>query len=91
MTENLIIGETTDILLFNCPHCLGDIQVLRNEINCTIFRHGILKSNGEQISPHASKEECDNYVANDLIYGCGRPFKLIMKESIWDIEICDYI
>ena len=25
-----------------------------------------------QIDPHASKEECDNLVKNNEIYGCGR-------------------
>jgi len=80
-----------NILEFNCPHCSGKIQVLQSEINCAIFRHGILKSTYEQIPPHATKEECDNLFNENAIYGCGKPFQLYLNENIWNIKICDYI
>jgi hypothetical protein len=37
-----------------CPHCDGTIEIL--EINCAIFRHGVLKQTGLQLHPHASKQ-----------------------------------
>lgn len=70
---------------FNCPHCNGTIEI--ESLNCGIFRHGILKSNNQQINPHASKDECDNYVNNNLIYGCGKPFQIRNNQ----ISKCDYI
>lgn len=89
--KNLVIGSPTDILLFECPHCLGEVQVMRSEINCSIFRHGILKGSGQQISPHASKADCDALIASDAIFGCGGPFRLMPGTEYWTIEICEYI
>ena len=73
--------------IINCPWCGIYIQILHSEINCKIFRCGIEKSSGKQIDPHASKEVCDHLLANNLIYGCSKPF-------IFDGNItkkCDYI
>jgi hypothetical protein len=78
-------------IVVECPHCQNQIQIFRNEINCAIFRHGILKSNGVQIGPHTSKVECDTLVLNNLIYGCGRPFRLVSNNNVYTAEICDYI
>ena len=73
-----------------CPHCLCLIEIVK--INCAIFRHGIYKKNGKQINPHLDKDSCDNLVLNNLIYGCGKPFKIFLNENnIWQAEICDYI
>ena len=71
----------------NCPHCGIDIEILKNEINCTIFRCGKYKLNGQQINPHLPKEECDRLKQNDLIWGCGKPFKF--DGAI--LNICGYI
>jgi len=76
----------TNQLIIQCPHC--NQLILIEELNCKIFRHGILKSTNEQINPHSNKIECDNYKLNDLIYGCGKPFKI--NENLQP-EICDYI
>lgn len=46
--------------IIKCLHC--DKDILIEELNCCIFRHGI------QIDQHASKELCD-YVTNNLICG----------------------
>lgn len=72
--------------VISCPHCKDPIIIY--ELNCRIFRHGVLKENLQQIDPHASKELCDFYIATNRIYGCGKPF-LINLENI--PEICDYI
>jgi hypothetical protein len=72
-----------------CPHCNGSIII--EELNCSIFRHAILKENGNQINPHAQKEECENYIEKNLIYGCGKPFIVIFRDNKYISEICDYI
>ena len=89
MTENKSnISEKIINIIVNCPHC--NIPVLIEQLNCRIFRHGILKSNNTQINPHASKEECDYYIKNDLIYGCGNPFR-ILENNEFKTVICEYI
>jgi hypothetical protein len=72
-----------------CPNCSQFVEIV--EINCSIFRHGILKVSGQQIDPHTPKSLCELYVQDDLIYGCGKPFRIIEKEGTWIAEICDYI
>ena len=69
--------------ILECPHCKECIII--EKINCAIFRHGVLKSNGQQIDPHSAKELCEYYVKNNLIYGCGNPFKIIIKNSLRSI------
>jgi hypothetical protein len=72
-----------------CPHC--NEYIIIEQINCAIFRHGVLKENGQQIEPHSVKELCEYYINNNLIYGCGKPFKIIFKNGIFETEICGYI
>jgi hypothetical protein len=82
-----------DIIIF-CPHC--NEPILIEKLNCRIFRHGIFKENGLQIPPHSSKEDCDNLIENNKIFGCGKPFEIIVKikensnEFEYIPEICDY-
>jgi hypothetical protein len=82
--------EAPDLSIIECPHCKQTIEI--TEINCGIFRHGVYKETGEQIDPHMPKEGCHELVIKDLIYGCGRPFRIV--ESINSqivVEICEYI
>jgi hypothetical protein len=72
-----------------CPHCKEFVII--EKLNCGIFRHGILKSNGQQINPHEPKNLCDYYFINNLIYGCGKPFQIIKNREKFEIQICDYI
>jgi hypothetical protein len=72
-----------------CPQCKE--FVLIKKINCAIFRHGILKKNGKQIDPHSPKDLCEYYIKNDMIYGCGKPFKIINNNGNLETEVCDYI
>lgn len=72
-----------------CPHCKEYIII--EQINCAIFRHGVLKSNLSQINPHLPKQECDKLKDLDLIYGCGKPFKIVLGDNIWTCIECDYI
>ena len=72
-----------------CPHC--NLFVMIQEINCAIFRHGVLKKDNSQMNPHLCKSECDRYVLEDLIIGCGKPFKVVLDNKEYKAEICDYI
>ena len=86
--------EPIDFIV-ECPHCKN--PVLIEKLNCCIFRHGILKHNGNQIDPHASKDLCDFYIEKQLILGCGKPFQIVLNENAKNnddkfiIVICDYI
>ena len=81
-----------DFYSFVCPHCLNDITVYKNDLNCRIFRHGIYKKINEQIDPHLSKEICDILFETNQIYGCGKPFQIIIQDNEnWIIQKCDYI
>jgi len=81
-----------DFYLFTCPHCQGTIIVQPNELNCRIFRHGVYRSTHEPIPPHASKSECDRMTEENLIVGCGKPFRVITQEDGTELAvICDYI
>lgn len=75
--------------VLKCPHCSQYIII--EKLNCGIFRHGILISNGQQINPHETKQMCDYFSHRNLIYGCGKPFQIIKNGEKFEIEICDYI
>jgi hypothetical protein len=83
--ENIITEEP--ILI--CPHCQEYIII--EKINCGIFRHGVLKKDGKQLNPHLPKNACDYYFNSNMIYGCGKPFKILLKDDVYVAEICDYI
>ena len=85
MTE---INKNTNFEV-QCPHC--NEYVIIEQINCAIFRHGIMKINLVQINPHLSKYECDKLKEQDLIYGCGKPFKIINENNAWICIECEYI
>jgi len=74
------------MLLIHCPHCQQLIEIV--ELNCRIFRCGIYKNNGQPIPPHASRQECDQFIVRDEIFGCGKPFRIDDSNSA---VICDYI
>jgi len=79
------------MLLVVCPHCSQMIEVVA--LQCKIFRCGVLKENGEQIPPHLKKEYCDELVKQELIYGCGKPFRIIYDNELMALKpiVCDYI
>ena len=81
--------DTSNIATIECPHCGGIIEII--QMNCGIFRHGVLKANNQQINPHASKEICDELFTKELIYGCGKPFRIVCENGTFMVVICDYI
>ena len=80
-----------DYIIVKCPTCYEYIYIKIKEINCCIFRHGIYKNNYKQIDPHLNKTECDRLFNQKLIYGCGKPFKLVLENNKYKSIICDYI
>ncbi|XWV24494.1 hypothetical protein QJ856_gp0052 [Tupanvirus deep ocean] len=72
-----------------CPNCGDMVQIFR--INCGIFRHGVLKKNKQQIPPHADEKYCKKLIKRDLIYGCGKPFKLVHENGELKAIKCGYI
>jgi hypothetical protein len=75
--------------IVNCPHCAQLIVI--EAVNCAIFRCGVLKQNGLPIHPHTPKHICDQLVSKDIIYGCGKPFKLELVDNEYTAVVCDYI
>lgn len=74
--------------IITCPHC--NLFVLIEEINCAIFRHGIIINTKQQIPPHSTKEECEKYIKDGII-GCGRPFMVVIKNNEYFAIECEYI
>ena len=80
-----------EYIIIECPHCKDYITVYLKEYNCKIFRHGIYKDTLKQIDSHLKKSECDRLFNEKLIYGCGKPFRIIGEGKEINVEICDYI
>ena len=82
-----------EIIHIICPNCGDFIEI--EQVNCAIFRHGVFKDTLEQIDPHAPKELCDELVSRNFIFGCGKPFKLVIdvvdNRVIYKAVKCDYI
>lgn len=76
-------------MLVSCPHCLCVVEIV--EINCRIFRHGVFIATGVQIPPHLPKRMCDHLANNGQIYGCGKPFQLVLENEQWVAVVCDYV
>ena len=88
-----LVTKDNNLLIFQCPSCLLYIQDNENDVNCRIFRHGVLKDNKlTQIDPHSSEICCSQLVKSNKIYGCGKPFSLKNEQdgSLY-VEQCDYI
>jgi hypothetical protein len=77
--------------MVECPHCQGGFIIAKNEINCGIFRHGTMKVTGQPINPHESQAECDRLVREDLIRGCGKPFRVERNGEAIIVAVCGYI
>ena len=82
-----------DNIIVKCAQCEDMVLINKKDFNCRIFRHGVYIKGNKQIDPHLNKEECDRLSKENLIYGCGKPFKLIInvEENKYYTEKCDYI
>ena len=83
----IIYDKDNDIYYFPCPHCTLLCQVKRSEISCNIFRHAVFKQSMKHVPPHSSKEDCERWWSQGLVYGCAKPFKFDGKQ----VKTCDYI
>jgi hypothetical protein len=83
----------TTPFVIECPHCRQLCEIV--ELNCCIFRCGIYKTDCKQIPPHLPKTECDALVSGELIFGCGKPFRIVVEgdtpEKKYLVQTCDYI
>ncbi|MDC0367000.1 hypothetical protein OAM67_01090 [bacterium] len=86
MSNDNIVTVDGDFTCFLCPHCGIAIAVLTKEINCGVFRCGVVKATQQPIPPHAPKKDCDHLVANNLVTGCAKPFELVGNK----VQICGY-
>lgn len=86
-----LVSKDENMFIFGCPHCGGTVVVNQSETACCIFRHAVYKANGSQVNPHASKNECDRLVENNLVNGCGKPFRFVYSQPYNYVEKCDYI
>lgn len=75
--------------IVKCPHCNEFIII--EKINCGIFRHGIIKSTLKQMEPHLPKDKCDHLKEENLIFGCGKPFQILIVNGEMVVQKCDYI
>lgn len=73
--------------IVQCPSCNIGIEIL--SIGCGIYRCAIFKDTGIQVNPHLSKEECERLLKNNLIFGCGKPFRITDKIS--PPVVCEYL
>ena len=84
----------TNYVLEPCPHCSEPVIIYFKDFNCKIFRHGVYKKDLKILDPHSSEEKCNMLKEKDLIFGCGKPFKLIKNEKYnekYQLVKCDYI
>jgi hypothetical protein len=75
-------------IVFVCLHCSEPFIIREQEFNCRILRHGVYRATMEPMNPHASREECERLVRDNLIYGCGKPLRITNTNAL---EICEYI
>ena len=78
-------------VILKCPHCKEYVLIYKNEFNCKIFRHAYYIENYKQIDPHMNKKTCDKLLKENKIYGCGKPFQLIIHNNLYKLKKCDYI
>jgi hypothetical protein len=71
--------------IITCPNCNSYLSI---KLACGIFRCGVYKKTNEQIDPHLSEEKCNILIKKDLIYGCSKPFQIIIQDDeTWIVQI----
>lgn len=81
-----------NVIYVFCPHCEGVIMIDKKDLNCHIFRHAVLKTKLDAfINPHETKENCEKLLSEGKIYGCGKPFRVILSDKNHKAVTCDYI
>jgi len=76
------------MIIVECPHCKCLVEI--EQVNCAIFRHATFRD-GNQVDPHASKEQCELWVQQEQVVGCAKPFELMKREDgEWQAVHCEY-
>ena len=71
------------IFYFRCPICNILITCEDKQLNCRIFRCGVMRNNQNQpIPPHASREQCEAWKKTDSIVGCTCPIEVQLCDSV---------
>jgi hypothetical protein len=78
-------------MVFICLHCKDPFVISRRDFNCKILRHGVMKDTMKPMDPHAHRTECERLVREGLIYGCGKPMRIVVSGNEYVLEICEYI
>ena len=73
--------ETSNELVFECPHCNKFILVHRNEINCGIFRCAFNTNTFQQCNPHLTQQQMKVELERDGVVGCGQPFEIVENKA----------
>lgn len=86
------VGEPgySEFYKFPCPNCSGEIQVLKTEVNCGIFRHGSLLD-GTQLPPHTPQDVLELLIRSNSIRGCGQPFSVQHFEGGYKVSKCGWV
>ncbi len=79
--------------IFQCPHCDTRIQVDANQVNCRIFRHGLMKNT---YVVRFSNGDIDhklplNQLQNQTGFGIGVGNMVKAKQYITDVEYKDAV
>lgn len=85
------MNNDLDLIIVKCPHCESYVTVLKNEINCAIFRHAIFKDTFIPIDPHSTLQECEKLLSENKIFGCAKPFQIKFINNIAIAFKCEYI
>ena len=80
-------GILKNIKLIKDNVCVNNF--IADELLEEMIEQKILSINPQQIQPHLPQQECEFLKNNNLIYGCGKPFKI--TENGTKVEKCDYI
>lgn len=67
----------SNFIIFKCPHCKNILEKNIHYSNLDtnkqiLFRHGLYKSNLQNIDYNLSNLECFNLFIDNRIYGCGK-------------------
>ena len=81
--------EDNNAYIFECPQCGLFVLVNKKETNCCIFRHAVMKNTYQQIGPHTKKETCEKLKQENKVFGCAKPFRIILSKK--HVETCGYI
>ena len=60
---------------------------------CEAYRYAVINGiykNGKHINPYASNKFCEINLSQNLIYGCGKPFRVILDDNQYKAIVCDY-